>query len=113
VMSIADVDGSRVVPLAAAGGGGQVAWSPDGRSILFASNRDHSDYYKDVYVMRADGSGVVRLTQVRAETPAWSPDGRYIVFGSPEGLGVARADGSGVTFLPVAEAGAAASPDWR
>jgi Tol biopolymer transport system component len=113
LMYIADVDRSRVVPLAGAGDGGQVAWSPDGLSILFASDRDHSDYYKDIYVMGPDGSDVERLTHVRAETPAWSPDGRYIVFGAPEGLGLARAEGSGVTFLRIEGAGSVSFPDWR
>lgn len=113
LMHIADIDGSGVVPLDAAGGGGQVAWSPDGLSILFASDRDHSDYYKDIYVMAPDGSGVKRLTSVLAETPGWSPNGRYVVFGAPRGLGIARADGTGVTFLPMGSAGSASFPDWR
>jgi Tol biopolymer transport system component len=109
---IADVDGSRVVDLSGVGEGGQVAWSPDGRSILFASHRDHPDNYRDVYVMHPDGSGVERLTHTGAETPAWSPDGRYIVF-SAGALFVMRADGSGVTSLPVGGVGEASFPDWR
>jgi Tol biopolymer transport system component len=90
-----------------------VAWSPDGRSILFASQRDHPDGYRDIYAMRPDGSGVRRLTRLNAETPAWSPDGRYIVFAAPGGLGVMRADGSGVTLLPIAGMEEATFPDWR
>jgi TolB protein len=112
-MYIVDVDGSRLVDLSSVGEGKMVAWSPDGRSILFASERDHSDGYREIYVMRPDGSGVRRLTRARAETPAWSPDGRYIVFAAPGGLGVMRADGSGVTSLPVEGAGEAVFPDWR
>ena len=111
-MSIVNVDGSRVVDLSSVGDGGQVAWSPDGLSILFASHRDHSDNGRDIYAMRPDGSGVKRLTRANAETPTWSPDGRYIVF-SAGGLFVMRADGSGVTSLPVEEAGEASFPDWR
>jgi TolB protein len=115
LMYIVDVDGSRVVDLSGVGEGNQVAWSPDGRSILFASDRDHSDNYRDIYVMRPDGSGVRRLTHQDpgAETPAWSPDGRYIVFAAPGGLGVMRADGSGVTLLPIEGVGEATFPDWR
>jgi TolB protein len=111
-ISIVDTDGPGVLDLSDVGEAGQVAWSSDGRSILFASERDHSDYYKDVYVMRPNGSGIRRLTHVRAESPAWSPDGRYIVFASPGGLGVMRADGSGVTYLPIEGVGQATFPDW-
>jgi Tol biopolymer transport system component len=63
--------------------------------------------------MRPDGSGVKRLTRARAETPAWSPDGRYIVFSAPGGLFVMRADGSGITQLPMEGVGEATLPDWR
>jgi hypothetical protein len=35
------------------------SWSPDGGSITFSSNRDG---YLDVFVVRADGSGVAQLT---------------------------------------------------
>jgi Tol biopolymer transport system component len=105
------VDGSRAVDLSSVGEGGQVACSPDGRSILLASHRDHPDNYRDIYVMRPDGSGVRRLTRARAEMPAWSPDGRYIVF-SAGGLFVMRADGSGVTSLLVERAGEVSFPDW-
>jgi Tol biopolymer transport system component len=110
VMYIVDVDGSRLVDLSAVGEGWQVDWSPDGRSILFTSHRDHPDNYTDIYVMRPDGSGVLRLTNQRAYTPAWSPDGEHIVFCAP-GLFVMDADGTGVTSLPT-NVGETSLPDW-
>jgi len=48
------------------------AWSPDGRRIAFISDRHGND---QLYVMRADGTGIVRLTSGQADkdTPAWRP----------------------------------------
>jgi TolB protein len=111
VMYIVDVDGSHLVDLSSVGEGWQVDWSPDGWSILFTSHRDHPDNYTDIYVMRPDGSGVQRLTDARAYTPAWSPDGTHVVFSAP-GLFVMRADGSGITSLPVGGVGETSLPDW-
>lgn len=56
-------------------------WSPDGRRVVFVSNRDGDD---ELFVMSANGSGLRQLTRNRAvdTTPAWSPDGRSLVFAS-------------------------------
>jgi len=74
------------------------AWSPDGPSIAFVSNRDGND---EIYVMNAeDGTNLRNLTNnPAADTfPAWSPDGRFIAFtswrnGNAE-IYVMNADGS-------------------
>jgi TolB protein len=55
-------------------------WSPDGSRVVFVSDRGGDD---DLYVMRADGTSLRRLTRTRGAreaTPAWSPDGRRILF---------------------------------
>ena len=60
------------------------AWSPDGRMMAFASNRDGGE--TEIYRMSSDGSRQVRLTRTAAyvtdHTPSWSPGGHYIVFNS-------------------------------
>jgi len=54
------------------------AWSPDGASIALAGR---SDGHTNLIVMKADGSGLTRLTDGRAErAPAWSPDGSEIAY---------------------------------
>lgn len=54
-------------------------WSPDSRSIAFASDREGSN---DIYVMPATGGEPVRLTSTStAEIPeAFTPDGGSIIF---------------------------------
>jgi len=47
----------RVTDTEAANGG--PAWSPDGRWIVFNSDRDGNS---EIYIMRPDGSGQRRLT---------------------------------------------------
>ena len=44
---------------------GSAAWSPDGSMIVFADSGMGSN--DDLYVMRADGGGIRRLTR----TPQW------------------------------------------
>ena len=61
--------------------GGYPSWSPDGRQIVFS--RHVGLERSDLFVVNADGTGEVRLTNTSnlSETdPAWSPDGRLIAF---------------------------------
>jgi len=53
--------------------------SADGKRIVFTSSRDGD---LDIYTMRADGSGVKRLTRELGYDggPFFSPDGRWIVY---------------------------------
>ena len=62
-------------------GDGHPSWSPDGRHIAFASDRDGN---VEIYVMGSDGSNPRRLTNHSAGDghPSWSPDGRHIAFAS-------------------------------
>ena len=78
------------------------AWSPDGSRIAFESFRDRNH---EIYVMNADGSDVIQLTDNRGfdRSPAWSPDGSRIAFDSDrdgnDEIYVMNADGSGQTNL--------------
>jgi Tol biopolymer transport system component len=72
--------------------GGWPAWSPDGKQIAFDSERsDHtpkdSRHVNDVFVMKADGSGVKKLTDSKGESgdPAWSPTGRTLAIDADRG----------------------------
>lgn len=67
-------------------------WSPDGRQVVFASDRAHHSGATpdtgtpdlDVWIVNADGSGARRLTTESSEDsdPTWTPDGAGIVFSS-------------------------------
>src|SRR5579862_961304 len=65
------------------------AWSPDGKSIAFTSNRTaepDSNFNSYIWVVAADSAdpakSLVQVTTSPAEdlTPAWSPDGKTIAF---------------------------------
>jgi Tol biopolymer transport system component len=60
------------------------AWSPDGRYIAFASDRDAPNLPGNtaIYVMKADGEELQRLTDPgQIDTmPMWSPDGKVLAF---------------------------------
>jgi TolB protein len=55
------------------------SWSPDGKRIVFDSNRDKN---REIYIMNSDGSNLTKLTDEPAGDfhPSWSPGGRKIVF---------------------------------
>jgi len=56
-------------------------WSPDGTRIAFHSYREGQE---DIYIMNADGSNLIQLTDNTDEDsiPSWSPDGDRIAFQS-------------------------------
>lgn len=73
-------------------------WSPDGKMLAFVSDRKENvepaellgdikiedyDYHStDIYLVKADGSGLKRLTSddLDDKSPQWTPDGKYLLF---------------------------------
>ena len=66
------------------------SWSPDGKRIVFCSDRDghvpegRVFHTYEIYVMDADGGNQQKLTNHPSDdrSPSWSPDGKRIVFSS-------------------------------
>jgi Tol biopolymer transport system component len=89
------------------------AYSPNGRTIAFAGNRDPVvigllGAVSHIYLMNADGSGAVPLTggEFVDSNPSFSPDGRRVVFDrAPAGdsrdtrIFIVNVDGSGLRQL--------------
>jgi len=63
-------------------------WAPDGKSIVFTSDRNGSG---DLFRVNADGNGLTQLTSDPAyeDQAAFSPDGKQLVFVSTRGGGYA------------------------
>ena len=86
---VMNADGSSVTNLTVGNGGAgfrddDPAFSPDGSSIAFTSNRDGGT---EVWVMDADGGAPVQLTDSANadQDPAFSPDGQKIAFTARRG----------------------------
>jgi len=70
------------------------AWSPDGSRLAFVSRRSGDE---EIYVARADGTGVRRLTRLPAPdlAPAWSSDGRRLAWSRNAEIWTMSASGTG------------------
>jgi len=100
---VARLDGGGLTRLTDAPGyDAECSFSPDGRSILFVSDRDGDP---DIYLCDADGGNVRQLTDQPGYDggPFFSPDGEWIAYRTDRlekdmlQIHVMRADGSGDT----------------
>jgi Tol biopolymer transport system component len=88
--------------------------SPDGRWLAFSSMTPQLD----IFISRADGSGIRQLTNDRANDkfPKWSPDGQQIAFQSNRDgttqIWSIRPDGSGLRRLTAAKDGGGFVSEW-
>ncbi len=98
---------------------GWAVWSPDGKTLVFDSNRTDPDpndasVINDVFSVRPDGTDVTLLTDSKGLSgePAWSPDGVSIAMeadrGDPvhqQGIYVMDADGTNLRRVTIPSAG--------
>ena len=85
---LVNADGTGLVQLTNTGGGisnSEPAWSHDGQRLAFARSSYGGGVYQtwDIYVMDADGSNLVQITDGGYNVePTWGPDDRTIAFSS-------------------------------
>ncbi|HMP03731.1 MAG TPA: biopolymer transporter Tol [Gemmatales bacterium] len=114
-----DLDGGNLRLLTDAPGyNAEGSYSPDGKQIVFTSNRDGN---LELYIMNADGTGVRKLTNAPGcynGGPFFSPDGKRVIFRADRQkkdflqIHVINVDGTGDTQLTDTE-GVNWGPYWH
>lgn len=115
----ANLDGTELTPLThGAAYHAECAYSPDGGSIVYASNEDGS---MNIYVMDSKGENVRQLTHTTGSYnggPFFSPDGKKIIFRAdlqtPDLLQIYMMDFNGTHLVQLTDNGAVNwAPFWH
>jgi imidazolonepropionase-like amidohydrolase/Tol biopolymer transport system component len=92
----------------------QPHFSPDGKSVVFVSDRSQSD---NLWIVNTDGTGLralTRETDQKFQSPTYTPDGKYVVVSRGNDLYMYFVNGSGagirLTGSDSAAAGRGAAP---
>jgi Tol biopolymer transport system component len=108
---VANPDGSGLVDVSnSAADDRRPSWAPDGKSLLFETNRNG---HFDIYFVNADGSGLRNLTEGSTSDDmggVWSPDGHKIAFIRGLAAWTMNADGSGA--VPVSSMTTTTQVTW-
>jgi Tol biopolymer transport system component len=90
-------------------------WSPNGRRLAFTGHNECGPYAFTfcgaLYTVRSDGTGLHRIADRAATTPAWSATGT-LAFAGKRGLYSMSPDGSGVRLLARRSLDWGQAPDW-
>ena len=132
IEEVARNDGSSQIHIRRVDGTGDVAltqdiwanvnpvWSPDSRKIAFLSERDGTYNMFALYVIKIDGSNLVKLTEAifsNSATFSWSPDGRYIAISdfelSPNIFIIDTVTGESRALLTLSDGESARMPAWQ
>ncbi len=93
------------------------AWSPNGLTVVFASDRDGAGQY-ELYSVEPNAANLTRLTDSAGNNldPAWSPDSRFIVFVSDRDrdadLYIMNADGTNERLVTLNDQAEDRYPAW-
>ena len=100
---------------------GYPAWSPDGKTIAFSSDRIHDGWLAEIWLINVDGSNLRQVTDspgVGDLGPSFSPDGKSVCFETyaPDEfrqIVSVNIDGSNRRELTESEQGiGSVQPDW-
>jgi Tol biopolymer transport system component len=83
-------------------------WSPDGRTVVFASNRDGNGELYAVDRNGRNGRRITRTPHANEQSPRFSRDGRRLLYVHEGRVAMMNVDGTGVREL-----GFGTAADWR